>query len=154
MMTIGVRKSNLEQKLRIGAVGLQSEMLKISDIKNILKYMIDYYKEKAEDAGMDCGGEYEYNEFMEQYHKVESIYIQLNNMKDIWIEQIPVHFQLCKVRGVIPAFDLQGLMEIMEAFYNTQDYILQETKQNMLAARCIMNQLTMAVDSTTKVSNI
>ena len=35
MMTIGVRKSNLEQKLRIGAVGLQSEMLKISDIKNI-----------------------------------------------------------------------------------------------------------------------
>lgn len=122
-------------------MGLQTEVLKISDIKNILEYMIQYYKEKAEDAGMDCGGEYEYEEFMSESRKVKSLLVQLTGMKDIWIEQIPVHFQLSKLHATTPAFDLEGLKTIIEHFYDVQDSILQEIKQNMKAAQIIMTYL-------------
>ena len=104
MTMIGTRKNDLEQKLRIGAMGLQTETLKISDIKDILKYMYEYYQEKANDAGMDCGGEYEYEEWMGKSRKVEGILLQLRDTKDIWVEQIPVHFQLSKLHGVVPRF--------------------------------------------------
>ena len=122
-------------------MGLQTEVLKISDIKNILEYMIQYYKEKANDAGMDCGGEYEYEEWMGESRKVEGILLQLRDMKDIWVEQIPVHFQLSKLHGVVPAFDLEELKAIIEQFYNVQDFIFQEVKQNMKAAQIIMKYL-------------
>ena len=40
-----------------------------------------------------------------------------------------------------PAFDLEELKAIIEDFYNVQDILLQEVKQNMKAAQIIMKYL-------------
>ena len=117
------------------------EILTVRDILKILDFMSQHFQEKVEDAGMDFGGDYEVMAFQLEKDKVDKLISDLEESPGSLIENIPVHFQLCKINHQKPAFNLHQLQSVLNQFYDIQDQYLKKVHNNMTATRLIMEQL-------------
>lgn len=117
------------------------ETLTVVDLIQILQYVSEQYQIRANDAGMEYGGEYEYAEWMKLKEKLDSAIERLKDVNNLWIDQIPVHFQLCKVRNQTPLFDLPVIKDALEFYYDLQSEEFQKVKKQMELVRYVTKYL-------------
>lgn len=123
------------------------EILKVSNLVSILQEMAGRYAYRANELGMDFGGEYEYEQWMEMKSKLDSAIKRLEDMGNMPVDQISVHFQLCKIRQEQPAFDLPVIEEALDLYYDLQDEELHKIKKQMEDTRFMMKQLKESEES-------
>lgn len=117
------------------------ENLVVTDLVHILQYVSEQYQIRANDAGMDYGGEYEYTEWMKLKEDLDTTIKRLKDIDNLWIDQIPIHFQICKIHNQQPLFDLPVIKDALEFYYNLQNEEFQKVKKQMELVRYMTKYL-------------
>ena len=102
----------------------------MNSLIEVLNTMTTHYHVSANMAAMDCGGEYDYEIFMELKKKAIRLRSQFEQI-DTSLDQLAVYVQLCNLHGAKVDVDFDSLEMILSDYYNIQDKHYKLAKSNM-----------------------